>query len=700
MRSPCRLALVAVVLASAAMGATQAQQPGQHRFALLVGINEYPNLSKAEQLEGSINDSEAMSQLLRSRFRFADNDIAMLRNKTATGDAIRRHFNHLAQRLAQLPQSDEAYVVFHFSGHGSQIADQAVGQTDRDEDDGLDETLVPSDATAQGGEQDIRDDELNRFVSRLADRPNTHLWIVLDCCHSGSGTRGATKVRKLDRGLPAAAIEAEGYVSRKTLPPNVVVLTACRAREVEPEYREGEKTYGLLTRFLVRVLNEHPTLSELDYGALHHSLVAAYRQDPAVMQPPTPEFEGARAALNRSVLGATRSSDRPPYFDAVVEGFQRRSIRLKGGELHGVNAGALLQLYATAADVAAGEKDQSIGWLRVEKATPIDSQARFELKNPQSDELEAASLPSNFRTGVAVLRQKGSSGIKTIVRVVRHTSGADSTLLPDCQDVPTAIRDTLQAASDFRPIAWVGDDQPCDLIIRIVGDKAAVFPATGVAMVSLDPSSDASPLRGGWGPIDLADTANGCHQLQTLIDRIVRARELIRVAAAQSTKKAPSESLAHLELMKVECEDDGVTPKSFTSWDPASGDAHTMHEGDVYAFRISHRKSEGLPVYVTVLTIDADMGIDIAYPFQEGQGNTDENRLFAGSTKLSDCFQAKSLGRRTAVLLATPEPRDFSYLVQPALQKARGDRRLIRPTDTNWSAQVISWQVEPQTQQP
>jgi hypothetical protein len=50
------------------------------RVAVLVGIDEYPNLGPAQQLSGCVNDVELMAGVLQSAFGFAESDITLLRN--------------------------------------------------------------------------------------------------------------------------------------------------------------------------------------------------------------------------------------------------------------------------------------------------------------------------------------------------------------------------------------------------------------------------------------------------------------------------------------------------------------------------------------------------------------------------------------------------------------------------------------------
>ena len=83
-----------------------------------------------------------MAQTLREQFAFADADIELLKDEQATRDAILAAFDRLVDRT-----QPGDLVVVHYSGHGSQVVD-----LEKDEPDGLDETIVPDDSG--GGRQD------------------------------------------------------------------------------------------------------------------------------------------------------------------------------------------------------------------------------------------------------------------------------------------------------------------------------------------------------------------------------------------------------------------------------------------------------------------------------------------------------------------------------------------------------------------
>ena len=138
------------------------------RKALLVGINAYPG----SPLRGCINDVVQMKDLLQRYYGFGDADLHLLLDEQATLSGIRAGLEWLAQGGTEA----DAVRVFHFSGHGTYIAD-----TSGDEPDGRDECLVPYDYRTVGV---LSDDALKVLYDRFPRSGN--LTLVMDSCHSGT----------------------------------------------------------------------------------------------------------------------------------------------------------------------------------------------------------------------------------------------------------------------------------------------------------------------------------------------------------------------------------------------------------------------------------------------------------------------------------------------------------------------------------
>ena len=134
-----------------------AQRSG--RRALLIGIDAYRNVSN---LVGPVNDAMLMHEFITSGLGFDPGDVRLLLNAEATRDNILRDLDEWI--VDGTRPGDEVFLFF--SGHGFQQPD-----TNGDEPDRFDETLVPVDVVVRDDETVsgmITDDEMAAVLGRLA----------------------------------------------------------------------------------------------------------------------------------------------------------------------------------------------------------------------------------------------------------------------------------------------------------------------------------------------------------------------------------------------------------------------------------------------------------------------------------------------------------------------------------------------------
>lgn len=142
--------------------------------ALLIGINRYPDPNN--ELKGCVNDVRQMADTLQHRYGFSgDGNLRVLTDARATTKAI---LDGLAWLTAGASPGDS--LVFHYSGHGSQVPDRNGDETT----DRLDEILCPYDLD---WEHPLTDDDLAAACARVPR--GALLTVILDCCHSGTGLR-------------------------------------------------------------------------------------------------------------------------------------------------------------------------------------------------------------------------------------------------------------------------------------------------------------------------------------------------------------------------------------------------------------------------------------------------------------------------------------------------------------------------------
>lgn len=147
------------------------------RKALLVGINDYAPVGPGgPDLRGCINDVRDMAHTLNALGIVAPAPASMriLTDSRATRANI---FDGLKWLLKGAKKGD--LLIFHYSGHGSQLPDLSGEEIDR-----KDETLCPHDYATEGM---IKDDDLRRVFTGIASGVN--LEVIFDSCHSGTGTK-------------------------------------------------------------------------------------------------------------------------------------------------------------------------------------------------------------------------------------------------------------------------------------------------------------------------------------------------------------------------------------------------------------------------------------------------------------------------------------------------------------------------------
>ena len=143
---------------------------------LFIGINYY---GTPAELRGCVNDVAVILDTLK-QLQFPLEEAAILVDDPqfagASGLPTREN---IIQHMLWLVKDAKAgdCLFFHFSGHGSQTKD-----LDGDEDDGMDETLVPVDFKTAGV---IADDDIFELMVRNLPA-GVRLTAIMDCCHSAS----------------------------------------------------------------------------------------------------------------------------------------------------------------------------------------------------------------------------------------------------------------------------------------------------------------------------------------------------------------------------------------------------------------------------------------------------------------------------------------------------------------------------------
>ena len=237
-------------------------------FALIIGVSDYANFGSeiGGDLPGARNDARDFRDVLIAQKGFQADNIHLVLDLEATRTRIVSEFKSW---LPSVVKPGDLVVVF-FAGHGSQMWD-----TNGDEEDGLDETICPTDVIKGDTRNDIPDDELNGLLKAV---PTDNVVVVLDNCHAGSGTRAVTpfaRPRSLSRNastnVPKPSNATVGTPVKNSgsdkTPASVLEIASAQADEVAvdaewPGEAGAPATHnGAFTRYFVRNMWQSPAAS-------------------------------------------------------------------------------------------------------------------------------------------------------------------------------------------------------------------------------------------------------------------------------------------------------------------------------------------------------------------------------------------------------------------------------------------------------
>jgi metacaspase-1 len=275
------------------------------RKALLCGVNEYQ--IPGANLRGCVNDVENMRSVLEDVCGFDKSDITVLINEEVTKAAMEAALKKLTSGAAA---GDVLY--FHFSGHGSNVADK-----DGDEPDGRDEIFCPNDLD---WDDPLLDDSIRKLLDDLPAGAN--LTFVSDCCHSGTITRALEPpdvpckqrylpdprdLRVVESGrTPGGAMRGRAAYRSLDAPSDIndadlpeMLITGCRADQTSADAFIDNDYHGALTHSLAAALRESG--GKLTYRQLHADVLQRL-EDGGYDQ--TPQLEGRSARFDLPFLEA------------------------------------------------------------------------------------------------------------------------------------------------------------------------------------------------------------------------------------------------------------------------------------------------------------------------------------------------------------------------------------------------------------
>jgi hypothetical protein len=306
----------------------------QEKRALLIAIDKYtppPNTriegsarSLFRDLDGCVNDARSIHSIIMNRFEFPGRNIDSLYNEMATRDAIVKKLENF---LAACEPNDIAFI--YYAGHGSQVPNSLAAK----EADKKDESMVPSD-TWKPGVKDIRDKELAVIYNQFLDK-GVKLTVIMDCCHSGSLSRGPGDPGQF-RFIADANYDAKD-ASQPTPPEerpgsNFLIMSAAQDNEFAQEQRdENNIPHGAFTLAFIKALNQQ----SVDASALNlfTSIRAILKSNGRKQEP----VLGASPERQQQTLFGISKGTIPDKYRVAISGIERNRITLQGGFALGLN---------------------------------------------------------------------------------------------------------------------------------------------------------------------------------------------------------------------------------------------------------------------------------------------------------------------------------------------------------------------------
>ena len=421
----------------------------QTKHALIVAIGNYPDPPRnGWKPINSLNDIPLIKNALVASQQFSEKNIRVLTDSLATRKGI---IDALDKLIASAGKGD--VVVVHFSSHGQQLEDD-----DNDEIDGMDEAIVPYGAVysadpekyAQAASGYLRDDLFGEKVIELRNKlgKNGDLLVIMDACHSGTGTRGieTAKIRggnipmaskKINTGNPSAVKEngvfKEGATAKLSSDAaTFVLISGAQAKENNFEcYDDNENAVGSLSYSFSK------TLASLKGNVTYRSLFALIENimlEKAPNQKPVMEGDG----IDRELFGG-KYEKQQSYFSIDRSLSKNGLVAVNAGFVSGITRGSQINFYPSGTTNTVGKKPINSG--KVISVTSFTSMVK-----PDSLDDNLAKLnPWAFVSELSY----GAEKLKFFVR--------------DIAPVSKWVQDSLQ---DFQMVEF---NPTCDLILDTSG---------------------------------------------------------------------------------------------------------------------------------------------------------------------------------------------------------------------------------------
>jgi metacaspase-1 len=593
----------------------------QNKLAMIVAVGQYAPGSGVPPI-ASANDIKYLKAVL-NRNGFLDKNIQTLINAKATKEAILKGLNGLAVKARR-----NDIVVITFACHGQQIRDQKTIELGKDEDDGYDEALLPYDAkgryspTGYKGEKHLRDDELYTLLMAIRQKtgPNGSVLVLLDACHSGTGTRAESFAvtrgdpvpfpdpeNPLDSVINLSAAEArQGFFeSNADSLSNMVVISGSAPHQENKQLVINYEELGSLSYSFYKAMSDMPAGN--NYGLLFEkikTIIQAYIPDQVpVIEGNTRQviFSGKYTPIEEKLFLRVGVKNIPVADDSV--------FTIEKGRMDNITVGATCKIYTagsavlfTEGVIRKVENFRSIGVA----AKLLKRTALYELKltEEQYGELQAGLKLSFGDTTAHIPRIEAQ--VKQLIQPYRFLRFADN--------------------ADFQ----LDIKQEAETQLALLTDRNNRLLWSGTLT----------------GP-DSLSTASGAAMI-TSIKQAMRIRYLRTMEDGGD--------LAGMVTVKIETEQPQDTARGII-----------LSEGDRYLLKI--RNNSPFKLFYTVLDIYPDNKVEVLYP---GKGKEPSDYIIdKGAPVIRKLSVSKGTpeGREFLKVIVSKEPLDLRSVIEQKVQR-------------------------------
>ncbi|MBQ4143912.1 MAG: DUF4384 domain-containing protein [Thermoguttaceae bacterium] len=215
----------------------------KERIFVGIGVARYEH-SRINSLPACEGDLQAMGKFFAQNSYINLDKSLIYKNEEVTMENMRKLFTEYLRDNTK--PGDE--VIIYWTGHGSRYSD-----TNGDENDGMDETLVLYDSKPNDPETQLRDDEFGRWLQDLSGRK---VLVILDTCYSGglgSQAKSLTSDAEWDFGFGECAYVKDIGQS------DLALITSSAQNEVS--LMRSQMDMSVMTWFIVKELQNTPSLT-------------------------------------------------------------------------------------------------------------------------------------------------------------------------------------------------------------------------------------------------------------------------------------------------------------------------------------------------------------------------------------------------------------------------------------------------------